>query len=270
MRSNYNIIASGPKEFYLEKDSRARVFEEWAKLLGMYSDRQLTKSSDKLPALSGLAKIYSERLKDHYIAGLWRNSLVEGLSWTTFGPGVRRVPEYRAPSWSWASIDGYISANELPLCSHEAAILDCHVELKGSNPFGEVSSGWIKLRALLVPLFLNEKIDPDGFGVPYAKNPLARTENGDPNGTYSRFDIDFSNITMEGAQDLVRSMGSKKLYALMLGKTTEDDELSYFSLIVTPTEAGPYTMQRLGYIVQNENCMGPLDAASEKPIITLV
>lgn len=73
------------------------TLNHWYELLWAYGPRKLTKDSDKLPAISGLARIFSERLNDQYMAGLWRNSLIEGLLWQ--GLRVHQVPEYRAPSW---------------------------------------------------------------------------------------------------------------------------------------------------------------------------
>ncbi|KAH7195362.1 heterokaryon incompatibility protein-domain-containing protein [Fusarium oxysporum] len=78
-------------------------------LITNYTSRELTKSSDRLPALSGIAKWLQPHLGNPgYLAGLWNNSdLYRQLAWfscTTENPR----PQYRAPSWSWASIDGCI------------------------------------------------------------------------------------------------------------------------------------------------------------------
>ena len=68
-------------------------------ILWNYGARKLTKSSDKLPALSGIVEIYSKKkLNDHYLAGMWRKSLIEGLLWQGLEPAG--VHQDRAPSWS--------------------------------------------------------------------------------------------------------------------------------------------------------------------------
>ncbi|UZP38276.1 hypothetical protein NXS19_006092 [Fusarium pseudograminearum] len=86
--------------------STDKLLRSWYQLLATYGGRKLTKPSDKLPAVSGLASIMSERLNDEYVAGHWRSLLITELPWQ---PGdCKRVPEYRAPSWSWASVDGGI------------------------------------------------------------------------------------------------------------------------------------------------------------------
>lgn len=70
----------------------------------------LTRSQDKLPALSGLAQLYSDHLQDEYLAGLWRANLLTGIMWEHVSPEHGNVVamDDRAPSWSWASIDGTI------------------------------------------------------------------------------------------------------------------------------------------------------------------
>lgn len=83
----------------------------WRLLVENYTRCDLTKASDKLIALTGVANYYRRLLlgDNPYLAGLWQKTLVEDLPWmyadTT---GGCRVKEYRAPSWSWAAIDGLV------------------------------------------------------------------------------------------------------------------------------------------------------------------
>ncbi|MCJ1479180.1 hypothetical protein MMC13_007864 [Lambiella insularis] len=73
-----------------------------------YSRRKLTYQTDKLPALSGLARHFGSRCReDEYIAGVWLSQLPRALFWSV--PRKER-PEGRpssfasgAPSWSWMS-----------------------------------------------------------------------------------------------------------------------------------------------------------------------
>lgn len=102
-----------------------------------YSQRKLTFGEDKLIALSGLAHNYYEREhqseashrdftikgRGKYGAGLWEADMPSALMWQTrhYPPDMtqainaspRQPPQrpsgYRAPSWSWASVDGEIS-----------------------------------------------------------------------------------------------------------------------------------------------------------------
>ncbi|KAJ3454225.1 hypothetical protein MRS44_018119 [Fusarium solani] len=87
----------------------------WYEVLLDYSRRQLTFPSDKLAALAGLALAFAKKTGDTYLNGLWLHGLPEGLLWSSLGLGHRtyesksrsiRLDRPRAPSWSWASLDG--------------------------------------------------------------------------------------------------------------------------------------------------------------------
>ena len=56
-------------------------------MLRDYTSRSLTNSSDKLPALAGLAAAFAEKTKDVYLNGLWMHGLPEGLLWSSPGLG---------------------------------------------------------------------------------------------------------------------------------------------------------------------------------------
>ncbi|KAF4828681.1 hypothetical protein CGCTS75_v007171 [Colletotrichum tropicale] len=85
------------------------VFVEWYRLLGYYNRCHLTKSDDKLVAISAIAKDMKEHLSHIgesavYLGGLWRSRMPRNLLWHVSEP-AKRPERYRAPSWSWASVD---------------------------------------------------------------------------------------------------------------------------------------------------------------------
>jgi hypothetical protein len=249
---------------------------QWQDAIREYGTRRLTMSSDKLPALSGIAQIFADRLGDEYVAGLWRKSLIDGLFWQ--GVGVRRVSEYRAPSWSWASVDGTPASGFWEPPEYVATIIDCYVELQGENPYGEVKSGWIKLQAPLEPLFLDENFNPEEASVPYDHNPIVRTANGNSEGVHSRFDFAFTDDdAKEVSLTLVQSLKNVSIFALILAKTEPSDNYGetcqYHALIVCPTGDDNRTMRRLGFVLLDDDDLGKcksLDPATERPIVTLV
>lgn len=96
-------------------------FEVWKRVVETYSKTSLTKATDKLIALAGIAKIMSRRIfngnDEDYVAGMWRDNLESQLLWRV-DPVLRKdgkfdvhtsdrpgLDEYRAPSFSWAAID---------------------------------------------------------------------------------------------------------------------------------------------------------------------
>jgi hypothetical protein len=146
-------------------------WKEWYAVVQDYSLRSLTKSMDKLPALSGIADWLLGGCQDNYLAGLLKHALHAGLIWRIDSNSdlKQQVSGYRGPSWSWVSTDYPVtfSALEPPekaapsnfdlawwikMCDSisrktKMHVHDAHVELQGLNPFGEVKSASIKLRA---------------------------------------------------------------------------------------------------------------------------
>jgi hypothetical protein len=58
------------------------TYEVWSKIIEIFTSLSITKSGDKLAALSGIAKQVKDTRKDEYIAGLWRRDLARQLLWT--------------------------------------------------------------------------------------------------------------------------------------------------------------------------------------------
>lgn len=124
-----------------------KVLSEYYDLVEQYSARNLTKGSDKFPAFSGIVQRLQPVLGD-YLAGLWFRDIIRGLWWVKKDGGVP-VREYRAPSWSWASVDGPVSYLEYMEGegSLDAEILDRAIHLADpDNPFGQVRWASLTLR----------------------------------------------------------------------------------------------------------------------------
>jgi hypothetical protein len=84
----------------------------WSVLVQDYSKCELTFSRDKLVALSGLISALESRglARGQFRAGMWEADLPYCLLWTRAAMDKSRWPivrpnKYRAPSWSWASLD---------------------------------------------------------------------------------------------------------------------------------------------------------------------
>lgn len=245
----------------------------WCALLRTYSDLKLTFASDKFPALSGVANIYAGLLDDEYVAGLWRKTLIVGLCWQSLGCAA--VEEYRAPSWSWASVDGMTATSSTGRRREVGTVMDHHVEIGGDNPFGHVRDAWLKIRAPLIPLSLSEKTGPTGY-------MCLRTRHGNPDGSINGLDTIDRNHS--ASADLVRAM---ELYALVLvavckgdGDAEADgdaDAISVYScLILTPAGEGRAqesplgAMKRVGWILYTPDQLGPGELDSSIRTITLV
>jgi hypothetical protein len=86
----------------------------WMRLVQAFSRRDLSHVSDRLPAVLGIATEFQRKIKHVYIAGLWRSDLVRSLPWH-----MRNIsePDYtRAPSWSWAYVNGLVVYQKRAQC----------------------------------------------------------------------------------------------------------------------------------------------------------
>jgi hypothetical protein len=125
------------------------AFEYWCDIVSTYSGCHLTEGTDKLPALSGLAQAFSKATGDIYVAGLWRNDIHVGLTWTTCDNDredcVEGAPlSYRAPSWSWACSDRKFTFRSDTRNQHkDLVIVSTSTTLKGLDTFGELSHGML-------------------------------------------------------------------------------------------------------------------------------
>jgi hypothetical protein len=132
----------------------------WADLIEQYSKGSLTRWSDRLVALTGIAELFGERIalperdtqgsdtrEQNYLAGLWRPNLEIFMLWYSVAPDKRRQL-LSFPSWSWASCCGEVCLPRLWGGDYSTAItvLDANTTLESENPFGSVSSGILRLR----------------------------------------------------------------------------------------------------------------------------
>jgi hypothetical protein len=96
-----------------EQNRKAEAYSLWQSMVEAYSRCSLTKSEDKLVALSGLAQSIRDVTGDEYLAGMWRRTMAFDLPWwrdtESRNLHPRNTTPYRAPSWSWASLDGEIN-----------------------------------------------------------------------------------------------------------------------------------------------------------------
>ena len=84
------------------------LHRSWPEIIEKYTDTLLTKPEDKLVAISGLARQVYSITKDKYCTGIWRKDMVLQLLWRLQRPQHKSELPYRAPSWSWASIEGKV------------------------------------------------------------------------------------------------------------------------------------------------------------------
>ena len=150
-----------------ETNPKDGLWKLWKGIVELYSAKKLTYTSDKLVALSGIAKLMQQAFDDQYCAGLWRKNLVTQLFWVGACDEQRLRPRpkpYRAPSWSWASLDGPITQlfyeesfyTEIePLID----ITDCEVESTADDTTSSVTGGTLRLSGWLASMQFRPEYD---------------------------------------------------------------------------------------------------------------
>lgn len=169
---------------------RPDPFQLWSGLVTHYTSRDMTKSNDRLPALSGIAKWLQTHLGNPgYLAGIWNNNDIHRqLAWYTFNTKYPR-PQYRAPSWSWASIDGGTFWSNAPgIFTPQSEIIDISTTRGSSDPAGSVTGGHILIKGNMGRVQI---IDRDS-------RPVLRRED-DVTESYRRY-VTFRGFDVSGLQ----------------------------------------------------------------------
>ena len=83
--------------------------DQWHGIVERYSALKLSKETDRLPALSGLA-IRASSILGEYLCGLWFDTFIDDLLWRVpmLDHGSGRPAKYIGPSWSWVSVKGSV------------------------------------------------------------------------------------------------------------------------------------------------------------------
>ncbi|KAK4140130.1 heterokaryon incompatibility protein-domain-containing protein [Dichotomopilus funicola] len=160
---------------------------KWDRLVEAYSRRRLSVATDKLPAISGMARVLAERQPDEYFAGIWKGNLLKGLSWfphKSRDPALALVPaeswppgpvDAGIPSWSWAAYDGPITfvgdswfsggwstivgpdgKDQWVKSGPEIKVESVSVTHDSMDTFGRVAGGELLLGGWVAGLMLNE------------------------------------------------------------------------------------------------------------------
>lgn len=180
----------------IQPANKQSIFDAWHSLVSDYSARSLTKETDTLVALSGIARVISKYTNCEYFAGIWSDDLLRSLCWVTQNVrpgsaeprGLRSGSIYIAPSWSWASMHKTGSGVEFAKSSlaeyrrldgweldAEQATVDfdaiaasvknvrCAAANK-ENPFGQVVAGHLEITAGLTRAVVNGSTLNDSTG----------------------------------------------------------------------------------------------------------
>jgi hypothetical protein len=136
-----------PRNLGTDERAQADNLRQWQELVQEYTRLDITHPSDAFPALQAIATKWQRPAAGDYLAGLWRTNLVQGLLWRSELAGDR-LKTYRAPTWSWASIHGWVDwwPDILRKEYQTATILSASTTPVGQDPRGEILAGSITIR----------------------------------------------------------------------------------------------------------------------------
>ncbi|KAI1409265.1 HET-domain-containing protein [Hypoxylon sp. FL1857] len=167
----------------LTEEKQLLAAAEWFRLVKLYSRRCLTKQTDVLPAISGVARIFSGFTPGAYCAGLFESHGIISLLWAVDSPQKdktvsktsSRPAQYTAPSWSWASLIGAVSWSWYPpqdRIESIATIQGIVVTPEGRDNFSQLKDGSLcitgklrKLRARRIEHAYGPSGDPAGLAL---------------------------------------------------------------------------------------------------------
>ncbi len=131
----------------------------WNWVTETYTSAGLTFRTDRAVALSGVASLIQQRTGMTYLAGLWKESLPEGLLWSCVMPTDLSISDRRSPTWAWLPLDARIISKEMRSGLNVTGaqrlrtptLLDIRVPAtqQSGAVLGEVAYGQVEMRGLL-------------------------------------------------------------------------------------------------------------------------
>jgi hypothetical protein len=222
----------------LSDDQLSSLRSLWHQILADYPGRGMSMPSDKLVAIAGVVEAFQQVWGGNCIAGLWQQTLIEDLLWRRFAfsdsPLFPRPANYRAPSWSWAAIDGNILPHSdhftiIPTIEYECEILECKTTPKSDlHPLGEVTDGILRINAKMEKVVWDpincSLVEPGSLWngtVGTSADPRTRSKD---------------QVYPDSADEVTESIGEVWLVLMRLGKTSRSGEPWAHGLFVVPVD----------------------------------
>jgi len=271
MKRGVNSLTTIPR-----KDGQADWATMWNGFVQVFTRRSLTKQTDRLPALAGIAAAMSERIGGRFFAGLWETELEKGLLWLSNWfvlsaderpPQLSPIESDYAPSWTWASVGGpiwFVSMVIKPRYRVLWKIVDVNFAPTTTNPFGP-GRGILTIEALTLHL----QISDDGYFVHLSQGRTFYFSNTAESWFPDRIDPhDLDSLT---------SMDLYFAFAGLTRKTTKSGKESCIDFVGLVLERfGDGSHRRIGLIenkFDRDDCEGTWDdwqAVGKKESIRIV
>lgn len=137
-----------------------RDHDPWYDLVEQYTRQSLSIQSDIFPALQGISKRFQRHRNSIFLAGLWESSIINDLLWRSncVDEQKRTRPEqWRAPSWSWASVLGPVDwLTRGHVFTELATYIKGTTARASAESYGEITFGMITLKGRCMLAELSE------------------------------------------------------------------------------------------------------------------
>ena len=219
--------------------------DEWADIIEKFTKCQLTQSQDKLVALAGIAKaaqLLMELPESDYMAGLWKAMFPNCLLWKPYRGRTTRAQSYRAPTWSWASVDGHVHYGLHIVDSCAVTLIDCCVKTESGGPFGPVVSASMRLTGPLYSASLQDFHEVHGD-----KHVYTRVTIECDTATKESYEINELSIQLDEAPGIQRrdKRATRSCFLLLL--VSEENQTSFLALERVLEAPGCYC--RIGIVI---------------------
>ncbi|CAI6338345.1 unnamed protein product [Periconia digitata] len=156
---NHGIKSDGGKYHDFQTKNRKlsgdpeTVMKEWKSIVRTYTARKMTNKNDRFNAIASIAAEVAQILErstpgvsTRYAAGLWDTDLSAQLLWHTqrYSKLQNTPASYRAPSWSWGSVDDNITFWDNNGSLHEDPRWQIDLENEKLS-YGQAKSGFLAL-----------------------------------------------------------------------------------------------------------------------------
>ncbi|PQE22128.1 HET domain-containing protein [Rutstroemia sp. NJR-2017a BBW] len=235
----------------------------WLSTVESYTSCQITELTDRLPALSGIAKVYAAYLRKadlayleggdesyltkekeskprRYFAGNWESHMPRSILWRVIDSSAsRQLSKYVAPSWSWASAPGPVKFMTSGVLANGIVCKEpqYYVECVGEDTFGQVKSGWLSMNVPLLEGRCVPSQSEEGtydFTTPKLRTKIERDikMRGIPCGVYLDYHEDVSET----------------LYAAFMyyNKVATDEEPTWSGVLLRKLPSGNDEYERVG------------------------
>ncbi|KAJ9621625.1 hypothetical protein H2203_007114 [Taxawa tesnikishii (nom. ined.)] len=282
-KSAEDFLQSDPvswrKSWDVRTEEPTEALRIWLNIIESYSKRQLSRETDRLPALSALAQRAKRHALGTYLAGMWTRQLPFQLCWCLIAPlaiPTSASTSFVAPSWSWASagtnvffpIHASLQLQYRPLAEVLRKGTGC-VPKNTEDSYGAVASGCLTIRGPLIDGVMQAKTSGRKPSMRIHLPSSGRSKRG-------YHEIVFSVCLDRIGEDPAREYDEERVVCLLLMVSSKselchnlqpDDGCEYSGIILRSSSAAPNAYERIGLACFCAPADVRLECAHEHPVL---